>query len=60
MVTLSFSEEDRKKVEKILEKGRAEVDWRDPGILRVSFTPIHNTFIDVYDFAGSLQDALED
>lgn len=38
-----------------LQKQNIIVDWREPNVIRISPTPLYNTFMEVYEFVNTLE-----
>ncbi len=43
-----------------LEKRGVDCDWREPDVIRVAPVPLYNRFTEVFEFAGLLQQILEE
>lgn len=57
-LSLLFKEKGREVYDSLFEKGFM-VDWREPNVIRFAPVPLYNTFTEVYEFFGALDQSLK-
>jgi kynureninase len=57
-ISLLFKEKGREVYDSLFEKGFM-VDWREPNVIRFAPVPLYNTFTEVYEFFGALDQSLK-
>jgi len=58
-LSLRIKDGDKKVFERLTAKD-VIADWREPDVIRVAPVPMYNSFMDAYEFAARLKEALEE
>jgi kynureninase len=58
-LSIRVKDADRGLFESLTARG-VSADWREPDVIRVAPVPLYNSFTDVFEFARTLRDCLQD